>query len=457
MIGHAGLAFLMGFQAIWLTFAFVILEYLAMLFLMGPKLRRFSIRRGAITIPEYLEARFCDSHNLLRGICAAAIIVFMTAYLVSQYVGMSFTITQVLQWPLVPAVVLTALVMATYTMLGGYKAVVYTDVLQGCVMMLAMLVVPILAWRSAGGIGNVVQTLNEIGGTGLSGVVGSAGFPFAMGMLFAGLGAFGNPHIIIRYMSVRSSSDFNLAAFVNLIFNVIIGWGGMILGLAGRVLYRDVARLPFQNSEMIFFQVGRDMIPSDLLLGMMWAGVFAAMMSSASGMMLAITSAVTRDFYERIIKAKKEIPQAELVRLNRAVVLVVVVISLLLTFLLEKKVLMLALFAWGGLGGALGPVLLLSLWWRRMTKWGALAGLVGGIAMAVVWRFTPALTAILVYEALPAFVFALFLAAVVSLATSPPQDPALEEDLRLPQGVVGELARTEEEAVPIDPGITKLT
>jgi SSS family solute:Na+ symporter/sodium/proline symporter len=418
------------------------LEYLAMLFLMGPKLRRFSIRRGAITIPEYLEARFRDSRNVLRGTCAAAIVVFMTAYLVSQYVGMSFTITQVLQWPLVPAIILTALVIGTYTMLGGYKAVVYTDVLQGCIMLMAMLIVPFLAWRSAGGLRNVVETLDQIGGAGLSGVIGSAGVPFAMGMLFAGLGAFGNPHIIIRYMSVRSARDFNLAAFVNLIFNVVIAWGGMILGLAGRALYHNVSVLPFQNSEMVFFHVGRAMIPSDLLLGILWAGVFAAMMSSASGMMLAITSSVTRDFYENILKANANIAQAKLVRLNRVVVAAVVMISLLLTFLLEKKVLMLALFAWGGLGGALGPVVLLSLWWPRMTKWGALAGLLGGIAMAVTWRSSTALTAILVYEALPAFVFALILAFLVSLATSPPRDPELENDLRLPGGVIDSLTRS---------------
>ena len=432
VVGQAGLAFIMGFQAIWIVFASTLLEYFAMLYLMGPKLRKFSSRRDAITIPEYMEARFPDSNNLLRLVSACAFVVFMIAYVVSQYVGMSFTITQVLGWPLVPSIVLAAIFTAAYTIVGGYKAVVYTDVMQGCMMLLAMLVVPTLAWNAAGGLDHIVPTLNRLGGEGLTGIVGSAGLPFAMGMLFAGLGAFGNPHIIVRYMSITSTSDLKLAAFINLIFNVIIAWGGIILGLAGRVLYEDVSKLPLGNSEMIFFEVSRTMVPGDFLVGLMWAGVFAAMMSSADSMIMVVTSSVSRDIYQKVIKAGETVREATLVKLNRVVVLAVVLISLVLAFFLEKSSLMIALFAWGGLGGSLGPVLLLSLWWTRMTKWGALAGLLGGMAMAVTWRFTPGLTSILTYEALPAFLTSILLAWVVSLMTTPPVDPALEDDLRFP-------------------------
>lgn len=433
MVGQAGLAFLMGFQALWIVFAATLLEYLAMLYIMGPKLRRFSSRRDAITIPEYLEARFRDSRNVLRVACALAFIVFMIAYIVAQYVGMSFTITQVLNLPLGPSIVLAAVFTGAYTIVGGYRAVVYTDVMQGVMMVMAMLVVPYLAWSAAGGLDNVVATLDRIGGAGLSGVVGSAGLPFAMGMLFAGLGAFGNPHIVVRYMSIRSTNDLKVAAFVNLIFNVIISWGGIMLGLAGRVLYEDVSRLPLQNSEMIFFEVSRTMIPNEFVLGMMWAGVFAAMMSSADSMMMVVTSSVTRDLYEKTLKAGQAVKESTLVAMNRVVVLAVVLISLVLTFFLEKSALAIALFAWGGLGGALGPVVVLSLWWRRMTKWGALSGLIAGMAMAVLWRLTPDLRAILTYEALPAFLTSLAVAWVVSLLTTPAEDPTLEEDLRFPR------------------------
>ena len=141
VVGQAGLAFMMGFQAIWIVFMATILEYLAMLYLLGPKLRRFSSRRGAITIPEYLEERFRDSQNLLRLLCAGALIVFMLAYIAAQYVGMSFVISQVLDWPLVPAIIAAAVVTALYTAVGGYKAVVYTYVMQGCMMVIALIVV----------------------------------------------------------------------------------------------------------------------------------------------------------------------------------------------------------------------------------------------------------------------------------------------------------------------------
>ncbi len=433
VVGQAGLAFLLGFQAVWIIFMATILEYLAMLYLLGPKLRRFSSRRGAITIPEYLEERFHDSRNLLRLLCALALIVFMLAYIAAQYVGMSFVISQVFDWPLVPAIIFAAFVTALYTAVGGYKAVVYTDVVQGCMMVLALIVVPVLAWNAAGGLGNVYAELDAIGGAGLSGIIGSRGWPFAIGMLFAGLGAFGNPHILVRYMSIKSVRDFQRAAFVNLIFNVIIGWGGIILGLAGRVLYRDVSLLPFENQEMVFFAVSRDMIPWGFALGVIWAGVFAAMMSSADSMIMIVTSSVSRDIYEKILRAGSTIRDSTKVRIDRVTVLLVVVICLFLTFFLEKSALFIALFAWGGLGGALGPVLLLSLWWPRMTKWGAVAGLVGGIAMAVVWRFTPALTALVSYEALPAFLFALALVWVVSLWTEPPADPLLAQDLAFPE------------------------
>jgi SSS family solute:Na+ symporter/sodium/proline symporter len=332
----------------------------------------------------------------------------------------------------VPSIVLAAAVTGTYTIVGGYRAVVYTDVMQGCMMIFAMLVVPVMAWQAAGGLDNVVATLDTVGGDGLTGVVGSAGWPFALGMLFAGLGAFGNPHIIVRYMSIRSTNDLRLAAFVNLIFNIIIAWGGIVLGLAGRALYQEVGKLPFGNQEMVFFEVSRTMIPNAFILGLIWAGVFAAMMSSADSMIMVVTSSVSRDIYEKTLKAGQVVRESTLVRLNRIVVLSVVVVSLILTFFLEKSALLIALFAWGGLGGSFGPVILLSLWWRRMTKWGALGGLLAGIVMAVVWRFTPGLTSILVYEALPAFLTSLAVAWGVSLATSPPNDPALEEDLRFP-------------------------
>lgn len=441
MIGQAGLAFMMGFQALWIVFAYTLLEYLAMLFLMGPRLRRFSSRRDAITIPEYLEARFVDSRNMLRGICAVLLVVFMVAYIVSQYVGMSFTITQVLGLPLVPSIVLAAILTGAYTTLGGYRAVVYTDVMQGGLMLTSMVVVPILAWQSVGGLGPVWERLDELGGRDLSGIVGSGGYAFAFGMLFAGLGAFGNPHIIVRYMAIRSVRDFRIAAFVNLIFNVIISWGGIMLGLAGRVLYQDVEQLPLANAETIFFHVSRSMIPTDFIVGILWAGVFAAMMSSADSMILVVTSSVSRDLYQKIIKRGASVAEATMVRLNRWVVVLTVLASLVLTFFMEKSALAIALFAWGGLGGALGPVVLLSLWWQRMTKWGALGGLLGGLAMAVVWRSSEVLRGVLVYEALPAFAFSLVVAVAVSLMSMPPPDAALANDLRAPAG--------EEEDTPV--------
>jgi len=429
MIGQAGLAFMMGFQALWIVFAYTLLEYAAMLFLMGPKLRRFSSRRNAITIPEYLEARFVDSRNLLRTVCAVLLVVFMVAYIVSQYVGMSFTITQVLGLPLVPAIVLAAVITGAYTMLGGYRAVVYTDVMQGCLMLVAMLVVPILAWQSAGGLGEVVSRLDELGGRDLSGIIGSGGYAFALGMLFAGLGAFGNPHIIVRYMAIRSVRDFRIAAFVNLVFNIIISWGGIMLGLAGRVLYEDVSRLPLANAETIFFHVSRSMIPTDFLVGIMWAGVFAAMMSSADSMILVVTSSISRDLYQKVLKRDRPVHESTLVRLNRWIVVGTVLVSLVLTFFMEKSALAVALFAWGGLGGALGPVVLLSLWWPRMTKWGALGGLIGGLSMAILWRSSEVLGTILVYEALPAFLFSLLVTVGVSLVTRTPIDSTLKDDL----------------------------
>jgi SSS family solute:Na+ symporter/sodium/proline symporter len=315
-------------------------------------------------------------------------------------------------------------------MLGGYRAVVYTDVMQGCLMILAMVIVPVMAWQSAGGLGAVVERLDALGGRDLSGVIGSGGYAFALGMLFAGLGAFGNPHIIVRYMAIRSVRDFRIAAFVNLLFNIVISWGGIMLGLAGRVLYEDVSRLPLGNAETIFFHVSRSMIANDFVVGVLWAGVFAAMMSSADSMILVITSSISRDLYQKTLRRGKAVSEATMVRLNKWTVAATVVVSLVLTFFMEKSALAVALFAWGGLGGALGPVVLLSLWWERMTKAGALAGLLGGLAMAVVWRSSSFLRTILVYEALPAFAFSMLLIVVVSLLTKPPADAALHRDLR---------------------------
>jgi Na+/proline symporter len=246
----------------------------------------------------------------------------------------------------------------------------------------------------------------------------SLGFGAWIGFVGIGLGSPGNPHILVRYMSIKDPGQLKWAAWVGTSWNVIMGAGAVLVGMAGRTYFPVVDQLLAGDTENLYPMLAQLHL-HPVLFGIVVASIFAAIMSTADSQLLVAASALVRDFYQKVVRRGDEIPRQTLVTYSRVTVALLVVLALILGWLAETLVFWLVLFAWAGLGAALGPTSILALYWRGLTRAGVFAGLITGTVVTFVWALTPGLDARL-YELIPAFFLALVGTVLVSLMTRPP-------------------------------------
>lgn len=431
MIGHAGSAYLIGLQFHWVSFGIVLFESLNMFLLMAPRMRNIAGHRDILTIPDYYRVRFKSISKVVQAVAALIIVSFMISYLIAQFKGMTFTIQNVLGWDFTTGVIVSALIVTVYTFVGGYVAVVWTDVIQGMLMFCAMLFVPIAvivkSTSMVGGFSGQMATLQALDPNMVVPLSGAV-FLSCLGTFCSDMGSTGNPHIITRYISVKDKEETRKAGLTTVIFGSVVTYGAVIVGLFGRILIPDVNTLANANPEMIYFEMTRQLVPSQILVGLIYAGIFAAIMSTIDSMLLVVSSTVVRDLWQNIIKKGAEVETKTMLNINRATVVVVCLIAMIGTFFAPASIFVLGLFAWTGVGCSIGPPIVLSLWWKRANGYGALAGMIGGVVMACLFQFVPTLSSIM-YGCLPAFLTSLILCIVVSLLTPAENDPDLEHDL----------------------------
>jgi sodium/proline symporter len=301
--------------------------------------------------------------------------------------------------------------------MGGFLAVSLTDMLQACFMILALVMLPVIAITNAGGLTVLYDQLQALDPTLMDPFALSIGV--GIGFVGIGLGSPGNPHIIVRYLSIRNPDGLRHAALVGTAWNVIMSWGAVFIGLAGRAYFPETTMLPAADTENLYpFLAQQQLHP--IIFGVVVASIFAAIMSTADSQLLVAASSVIRDVYERILRREVTLSQRQLVSYSRAATVVLVGIALALGFAMEGLVFWLVLFAWAGLGAALGPTSILALYWKRTTRAGILAGLVTGTITTIVWETSPVLSPLL-YELIPAFALALLATVVVSLMTTQPE------------------------------------
>jgi Na+/proline symporter len=248
----------------------------------------------------------------------------------------------------------------------------------------------------------------------------------AIGFLGIGLGSPGNPHILARYMSIDDSKQLKTSAVIGTVWNVVMAWGAVFIGLAGRAYFPDVSMLPAGDTENLFPVLAQQHLPP-VLFGVVLASIFAAIMSTADSQLLVAASSVVRDVYEKILRKDEYVSQKKLVALSRIVVFMIVVLAVFFGFLAEDLVFWLVLFAWAGLGAAVGPTSILALYWKGTTREGIFAGLFSGTVVTILWYYTPYLSG-LMYELIPGFAASLLATWLVSLYTRPPENAA--ESLR---------------------------
>ncbi|AGX02322.1 sodium/proline symporter [Bacillus sp. NRRL B-14911] len=419
LLGLPGAAYVSGFSAVWICIGLSAGAYLNWQFV-ARRLRAYTeVSRNSITIPDYLENRFRDHSKMLRVISAFVILLFFTFYASSGMVagGKLFENSFGLQYE--AALWIGAIVIISYTFLGGFLAVSWTDFVQGILMFIALLIVPIAAISEVGGWSEAVDKVGSIKPDGLDVFAGTTAIGIISSMAW-GLGYFGQPHIITRFMALRSTRDVPMARLIGMVWMIAGLFGAIFTGFAGIAYFADT---PLKDSETVFMDFS-SLLFNPWISGILLAAILSAIMSTIDSQLLVSSSAVAEDFYKAVFR--KGAGEKELVWVGRISVIVIALIAIILAMNPESSVLDLVSYAWGGFGAAFGPVIILSLFWKRMTRNGALAGLISGAATVVIWEKLKGGIFDL-YEIVPGFLVCTAAIIIFSLASSSP-DKEIEEE-----------------------------
>ena len=372
-----------------------------------------SVIANSITIPDYFETRFDDDKHILRIVCAIVILIFFTFYVSSGLVGGAklFEATFGIRYEY--ALTTGTLITVAYTFLGGYKAVCWTDLLQGLLMMGALIVVPAVMLYHLGGFGEAMAVIEEIKPNALSMGEGIGALSIVSALAW-GLGYFGQPHILVRFMSIRSTKDIPAATFVGISWMVISLIGACFIGLLG-IAYVHKFELTLQDPEKIFIVMSQ-LLFNPWIAGILLSAILAAIMSTASSQLLVSSSTIAEDFYKRIFN--KEASNKTVMNLGRIGVLLVALVAFVISTDKESSVLSIVAYAWAGFGASFGSVMLFSLFWSRMTRIGAILGMITGAVMVVLWKnYLAELFNFPIYEIVPGFVAASAVIIIASLLT----------------------------------------
>jgi SSS family solute:Na+ symporter/sodium/proline symporter len=420
LLGLPGAAFVAGLSASWIAiglFAGALANYL----IVAPRLRVHTERAGdSITIPEFFEKRLDDQSHALRVIASIVIIVFFTLYTSAGIVAGGKLFESAFGADYALGLWITAGVVVAYTMFGGFLAVSLTDFVQGCIMFVALVLLPTVAfaeldWEFTGALAAANPGAFDM----MANMTGLA----IISSLAWGLGYFGQPHIIVRFMAVRSVRDIPRMRNIGMSWMAVALIGAVATGLIGAA-YAARTGTALADPETIFILLA-DVLFDPLVTGFLLAALLAAIMSTISSQLLVSSSSLTEDFYR--IYWRREAGQRELVTVGRICVLAVALLSIWLAYDPESTILGLVANAWAGFGAAFGPIVILSLTWKRLTRNGALAGMVLGAATVLFWIYAPVLEGgaaptSLIYEIVPGFLVCAAAAILVSLLGPPPPE-----------------------------------
>ncbi len=423
LLGLPGAAFVAGLSAAWIAIGLFVGAFLNYL-IVAPRLRVHTERTGdSITIPEFFEKRFEDRSHALRVIAAVVIIIFFTLYTSAGIVAGGKLFESAFGADYALGLWITAGVVVVYTLFGGFLAVSLTDFVQGCIMFVALVLLPAaafsqLGWEFTGALAAAKPGAFDI----MSDMTALA----VISSLAWGLGYFGQPHIIVRFMAVRSVRDVPTMRNIGMTWMGVALIGSVTTGLIGAA-YVARTGIPLNDPETIFILLA-DVLFDPLITGFLLAALLAAIMSTISSQLLVSSSSLTEDFYR--IYVRRSASQAELVTVGRASVLLVSLVAIWLAYDPDNTILGLVANAWAGFGAAFGPVVILSLTARWLTRNGALAGILVGAATVLFWIYMPVLEngaamSSILYEIIPGFILGGLAAVLVSLAGPRPPDSVL--------------------------------
>ena len=384
LMGLPGAMYLTGISSIWIAIGLVIGAFLNYL-VVAPRLRTYTeIANDSITLPDFFENRFNDKSRLLRIVSSLVIVVFFTLYTSSGIVagGKLFESSFGLNYEV--GLYVTAGVVVAYTLFGGFLAVSLTDFVQGCIMFIALVLVPIVAISEVGGIAEMQNTVATINPELLNLFSGVSAIGIISAMAW-GLGYFGQPHIIVRFMAIRSVKDMPTARRIGMTWMIVSIIGAMATGFAG-IAYVAKTGIKLDDAETIFIVLSQ-LLFSPLIAGFLLAAILAAIMSTISSQLLVTSSSLTGDFYQAFLH--RDASEKQLVLVGRISVFLVALVAIYLAYDRNSSILSLVSNAWAGFGAAFGPVVIGCLYWKGMTRNGALAGIISGAVTVLIWIYAP--------------------------------------------------------------------
>lgn len=440
LMGLPGAVYAFGTGQAWIAAGLLAGTILNWIFVSG-RLRKYTIKaNNSLTLPSFFENRFHDKKRILLTVSSVVIVIFFLVYTASAFSAGGKLFQTVFGVDYRVALTIGAAVILIYTYMGGFMAVCVTDFIQGLLMLVGVLAVPIIAFFLIGGTGNLQALLESSGVSGGSAsflnLMESGGKPYSAMEIFSqvawGFGYFGMPHILIRFMAVRDNKEIKKSKWVAIIWCTLSLTFACLIGVIGRAyLFPDI----LENSENVFIEMIKKVFMSDLSVpfigGLFLCGILAAIMSTADSQLLVTASAVSEDLYHKIIRPKADNKKVLLV--SRVTVLAVAVIAYIIALDPDNSIMGLVSNAWAGFGSAFGPLVLLSLYWKRTNLPGAIAGIVSGALTVIVWDYIPLVngqtlgSATGLYSLALGFLISLVLIVVVSLCTEAPGKEVLVE------------------------------
>lgn len=420
LLGLPGAIYAAGLAEAWIAVGLSIGAYLNWQFV-AKRLRTYTeLSNDSITIPDFFENRFKDNTHILRTVSALVILFFFTIYTASGMTAGAKLFSSSFDLTYTQGLWIGAIVIIAYTFLGGFIAVSWTDFIQGILMLLALIILPVVAISEIGGWQETLNIVGQASEGHLQMVAGVSAMVIISNLAW-GLGYFGQPHIIVRFMGIRSHKEVPKARFIGMTWMVLGLYGAIFVGFIGFALAQTGA-LTLGDGEEVFILMSQ-VLTHPVVAGVLLAAILSAIMSTVDSQLLVSSSALAEDFYKGIFR--KNASNKELLFVSRLSILVIAVIALIIGSNPENTVLGLVSYAWAGFGASFGPLILLSLFWKRITAIGAMAGMIAGAVTVVVWGNMSGGIFDL-YEIVPGFLLNLILAVVVSLFTK--VKPEMEEE-----------------------------
>ena len=441
LMGLPGVAYWCGIaDAAWTAIGLAAGTYINWL-IVSKRLRRYSEKAGnAITLPEYFSNRFHEKRKVIMTIAAVFILIFFTVYAASCLVTCGKLFSTLFDMPYVPMMIVGAVFVLIYTIIGGFLAESASDFMQAIVMIVALGVIVCVGTVSAGGLGAVIENAQSIpgfldffgiatpetvdgvqqvaGGQPVFGEAAKYSFLTIASALAWGLGYFGVPQVLLRFMAIRHEDELKRSRRIATVWVLISLFIAVFIGLVGRTLY-PTALTTSSEAENVFILLATNLLPP-LIAGFVMAGILAATISSSDSYLLIAASAFAKNIYQGLFRRKAS--DREVLNVSRLTLLLIAVVAIIIALDENSVIFTIVSFAWAGFGATFGPLMLFSLFWKRTTRAGAIAGMVSGAGMVFVWNLLVRPLGGLwdIYELLPAFIFSCICIVIVSLLTPEP-------------------------------------